>query len=144
MQIVTRLAWLVRRTIYEIKTTINIIRLICGFVDAEDLPKYEPPLPPKNIKRESINATNWSAVFKTEDNGIIEYPLVAWDITYCNGEPIESLGVVFIGNKPPFVEYANASPTFIGYKHETLINSDFHGSDHSLISTAYEEFGEWS
>lgn len=88
----------------------------------------------------TLPVTNWNAVYKRDDDdGIDKRPLIAWEITYDGSAPVTSVGLVFIENRPPFVEDASSHPHFIGYERELTTFSD---SGDSKLGH-YESLNEW-
>ncbi len=64
---------------------------------------------------QTVPASGWYAVYR-EDDEFWYFPLVAWEVVYQDGKPLETVGLVFEDNKPPFVVYADESPHFLGYQ----------------------------
>lgn len=89
-------------------------------------------------EHDTIPAINWSAIYKTEDGEDIEKrPLVGWEITYCDDIPISSVGLVFVENKPSFVEPATEHPRFVGYERFWVQELS------PELERSYESFNEW-
>lgn len=103
------------------------IQEICGLIEYGT--KHET---------ETMPAVNWTAVYKTEDEeGVEKRPLIGWFVTYCDDVPVSAVGLVFVDNKPSFVEPATEHPRFVGYERLWVQELTPHQERH------YESFNEW-
>ncbi len=136
------LFWVFQRFFYELKTWLSVIRIGFGG-EWEDMPIYDPPLRPifRACKRMLTPAIGWYAVYGNDEE-MTQMPLVCWEISFVNGEPYESNGLVFLPDKPPFVERADSNTEFRGYQYEPLTEEN--QAKFQKIGDAYEEFHEWS
>ena len=132
-----------------LRSLVQVFNVAFAGVETEEgLGEEANALATYELTRETIPAPGWSAILEIENNQI-EYPLVAWDVTFKDDEPFEMVGLVFCNNKPPFVEKASSNPNFVAYKHSYAANVSEDGSPApvapaNLINAAYQEFGEWN
>lgn len=123
----------------KLQLWIGVIREIFGWENYERLgvEEFRPQL---SHEYETIPATNWSAVYRSEDGENFEKrPLIAWQLTYCDDIIVSSDGLVFVENKPPFVESACDHPSFIGYEREVSTFEPYNGR----LGHFDESLNEW-
>ncbi len=113
-----------------IKNLVNLFKMVwCAFFNEEA---------EKSEVYDIIPAIGWEAVFANAENGIITRPVIFWEIAHdCDNIPLTAVGMVFVDNKPPYVEQTSENPHFIGYQRVS-------SNDTSSLELAYKSFNEWS